>query len=308
MAPRKPVSKGVNQAAAKAIALRKKAPARGVNQAARKATTPKAITKGSTWKAGARKLATAPGAPPAATKPGAATTTPPAVPVPPGGAVAPGTTTGPGAPPNAGDVNAFANSAYSHMTWALNDASLGPVLRQAATEGWDENRLRGAIFATDWFKTHGTAKVAAQIKEQSDSYLVPMDDQTRRNWSMKILTGEVQPAEMNTYLRETAKSMFPQLAGAIDRGLTVRDYAAPYRSIAANTLEVAPESINLADTKWRRALDGMADDKGQRTAMSLFEWEKMLKTDTTYGYDRTKGARTEAAQFASKLQETFGAR
>jgi len=135
---------------------------------------------------------------------------------------------------------------------------------------------------------------------------VPMDDGSRRNFAMKIITGEMQGAEFADYVKEQSKSLFPTLAAAIDRGITVADYATPYRSLAAQTLEVAPESINLSDAKWRRALDGSRDDKGAPMAMSLSEWERTIKNDGQYGWDRTKQARQQAAQFASTLMEKMG--
>lgn len=248
----------------------------------------------------------APVRPPTGTKPTGSATAAPAVPAPPGGAtaapaapVAPATTADPAA------IDATTRNLYGHMIWALDEAELGPLLRQAATEGWDEARMKGALFKTNWFKTHGTAKVAASIKEQADAYLVPLSDQARKQWAFKVITGEVQPTEMGDYLKEQAKSQRPWLAGAIDRGITVRQYADPYVQTAAKMLNLAPEAIDFADPKWSRAIDDVRED-GTRAPMSLADWQNKLRTDSTYGFDFTPQARTEASQFAAKLQETFG--
>lgn len=222
-----------------------------------------------------------------------------------GAAPAPATAAAP-APANGGDL---ARQTYGYMAWALDDAELGPLLTQAATEGWDENRLRGALYATNWFKQHGTAKVASQLKEQADAYLVPMDEASRKAWAMKVTTGEVQPTEYVDYLRTQAKSLFGNnaaLMSAIDRGVTVTEWASPYRAMAANTLELAPESVDLMDARFRRALDGGRDEKGQPMTMSLSDWERTLKTDASYGFDRTKGARQQAAQLASSVLTDWG--
>lgn len=299
MAPprKKPaLSKGVNQAAAKAIPRKRPG---GMAARLRPKPAKKAPARTPAARTAPARTTRAPAAP---ASPGA-TTAPPFGSVASGGGVAP-TTTAP-----AGDIEEQARNTYGYLRWALDDPELGKVLRQAAAEGWDESRLKGAVFATNWFRTHGTHKVATQLKEQVDAYLVPMDDQSRRNFAFKIITGELQPTELNQYLKEQSKSMFPHLAAAIDRGVTVRDYASPYRAIAAQTLELPAEAINLNDPKWRRALDGQVDPKtNERAPMSLAEWEKTLKTDSTYGWDFTKGARAEAAAFIAKLEETFGAR
>jgi hypothetical protein len=196
------------------------------------------------------------------------------------------------------------------MRWVFDVPELASVFTKAVDEGWDENRLRGAVFATDWFKVHGTMKVSNDLKAQADAYLVPMDDQSRRNWALKIITQEVQPAEFTEWAKGQAKSMFahnPELVKALDRGVTVTDYAAPYRAVAAQTLELAPEAIDLNEAKWRRALDGVADEKGQRMSLSLSDWQTTLRTDPTYRYDYTRQAREQSAQFQGQLLKQFGA-
>lgn len=209
------------------------------------------------------------------------------------------------APAAAGSVD-LARQTYPQFEWALNDAELGPLLTKAAAEGWDENRLRGGLWKTNWFRTHGTAKVASQLEDAANDYLMPLSVEARRDWAMKIIRNEVAPTEFTAYLRESAKSAFPTLAAAIDRGITVRQYADPYVQSAARTLELPPESINLMDPKWRRFLDGARDEKGQPMVMSLSEAERTMKTDATYGFDRTKQARQQAAEFAGQLLEKFG--
>lgn len=202
----------------------------------------------------------------------------------------------------------LAANLYAGMAWALRDPELGPVLTKAAQEGWDKNRLRGAVLGTNWFKVNGTAKVAAVLKEKADSYLVPLDETSRREFAFKIITGETQPAQFEDYLRNVAKSSFPTLAPGIDQGYTVAALASPFRTKAAELLETTPDLIDLTQPKFRRVLEGKVDEKGQRVPMAMYEWETLLKTGSEYGYDLTKGARAEASAFAAKLQETFGAR
>lgn len=261
-----------------------------------------------------RGRAAAPVGPPAPAGPRGATT---------GGALSPlasgGTTAGggssaapgfdaPGAPADPAAIDQMARDLYSHMEWALNDGELGPLLRQATAEGWDENRLKGAVFKTNWFRTHGTAKIQSEVRKQADEYLVTLTDDDAKRWSMQIITGEVQPVEFTSWAKEMAKSRYGGLSGAIDRGVTVRQYASQYLADAANVLEVPVESLNLKEAKWMRAIEGEVDPKTkERVPMSRADWERTLKTDSIYGYDFTKGARTEASLFASKLAETFGA-
>lgn len=145
----------------------------------------------------------------------------------------------------------------------------------------------------------------ANVKRAADDYFVPMADVTAREWSKKVLSGEIPEEAFNSYLREQAKSIMPPLAGAIDRGITPSVYADPYRQVAAQTLEINPNEINFTDPRWQRALM-QVDKDGNRTSMSLADWQTTLRSDPAYGFDNTQQARREAAMFAVKLQETFG--
>lgn len=51
------------------------------------------------------------------------------------------------------EIDAYVRKTYGYMAGYLQDPEIGPILRQAATEGWDEARLRGAVSATNWWKT-----------------------------------------------------------------------------------------------------------------------------------------------------------
>lgn len=53
------------------------------------------------------------------------------------------------------------------MATYLDDAELGPILRQAAQEGWDQARLQGRMEQTDWWKrSSDTARQWELLKNQ----------------------------------------------------------------------------------------------------------------------------------------------
>ena len=85
----------------------------------------------------------------------------------------------------------------------------------------------------------------------------------------------------------------------------MRDFARTFVDLAASVLELSGEAIDLFDPKWQRALSTV-DANGARRPMTLYEWRNTMRTDATYGWDRTSGARSEASQFASKIAQTFG--
>lgn len=208
-----------------------------------------------------------------------------------------------------GAVDAEFSKRFAHMQWAWTHPELGPVLREAAEKGYNENELTGRLFQTEWFRVYGTANAVAQLRDTADEYLVKLTDGVAQQYAMQLISKEIQPAQVAAWVKEQAKSRYPTLAAAIDSGVTVKQYANTYVTDAAATLEMNPEAIDLADPKWGRPLEGNADPKtGERVAMNRYDWITMLKSDPVYAplYDRTAQARTGAAQFASQLQQRFG--
>lgn len=66
-------------------------------------------------------------------------------------------------PPNPVDtpeeIDAYVRKTYGYMAGYLDHPEIGAILRQAAVEGWDINRLQGALSATNWWKsTTATAR------------------------------------------------------------------------------------------------------------------------------------------------------
>lgn len=283
------------------------------------------------------------------------------------------------------DVKAQVQADYGYIAGFLDDKEIGPLLLQAAKEGWDTATLEGALYKTKFWKTHSAttrqwdaqvkldpataraqiqqqvatlaaearktgldfkpgrlAQIAlnslrfgwsgkqisnvllaegkyggagkpsqlsasiAQLKEQAAQYLVPLSDQNLQKWAKQIANGELDTTAFEGYLKEQAKSMFPGMGAAIDSGVTVEQYVSPYQQIAAQTLEIPPESVNFLDPKWGKALFQTDTKTGARTSMSLADWQTTLRTDASYGFDKTQQARTTAADLTTQLGEAFG--
>jgi hypothetical protein len=110
-------------------------------------------------------------------------------------------------------------------------------------------------------------------------------------------------------LASQAKGLYaPEVGAAIDRGMTVRQFADPYLSLAAQNLEVGQGSIDLSDPKWNAFLKVPSNDpKAPSRTMTLAEWQAKIRTDQQYGFDKTSTARQSAAQLATQLSQSFGA-
>lgn len=274
---------------------------------------------------------------------------------------------------------------YGYLAGFLDDPEIGPILLQAAKEGWDSSRLNGAVYATRWYKTHaavtrtfdsqskldpatqsrqimaqaddimaqakrsgiildhtalsklawtslrygwsgqqltnaivaqgkmdlsgkspnGALTTADNLKEAAAQYMVPVSQQSLLQWTKQIQAGQMSVQDFNGYLKEQAKSLFPALSGAIDRGVTVEQYADPYRQQAAQTLEVDPQSIDfMHDPKYQKALFQIDPKTKDRTAMSLADWGTYLRGLPEFA--KTAQANQQAAGMASSILKTFG--
>ena len=98
-----------------------------------------------------------------------------------------------------------------------------------------------------------------------------------------------------------AKAAHFQLTPQLDAGLTLAEIFSSYRDVAANTLELAPESISFNDPKFRAAFGGP-----NTPPPNLGEWETMLRMDPKYGFENTKKAKRDAMTLATTIAKTFG--
>lgn len=182
-------------------------------------------------------------------------------------------------------------------------------LVDAVKYGWDANEIRYRMLASVNATSSGGAvgSQAAQIKSMANDYGVPLSDQSVMRFAHQMLSGDMDQQGVQGYLIEQAKSLFPALTSALDQGITVKDYAAPYLQLAQQELDVNPASINLTDPKWMAALNQIDPKTGQRVSMALDSWLAKIRTDPAYGYDSTAKGRQDATTLAAQLQQRFGA-
>ena len=103
------------------------------------------------------------------------------------------------------------------------------------------------------------------------------------------------------FFREQAKILYPNAAGMLDN-MTLTDIAQPYFADAANTLGLSDAQIDIMDPKWTGFLSGGSNGG----VMSRDEWERVLKTDTRYGWDQSTNARQQFADLGDALLGAFG--
>jgi hypothetical protein len=119
-----------------------------------------------------------------------------------------------------------------------------------------------------------------------------------------VLTGTITTQDFQRQQREIAKQRYKHLADLIDQGVTLEDLAGNYKQTAAKLLEVDPNTIDMSQGDYEVALS--FGEEGKKRAMTTGEWEKLLRTDARYGWEKTENAKTEARSLANNLAQAFG--
>lgn len=151
---------------------------------------------------------------------------------------------------------------------------------------------------------YGTAsEIQRQLEDAARSYGLKMDPTM-----LQAKTGEAlsQGERWNEYVsnqsaffRDQAKLMYPGAASLFDT-YTLSQIAEPYLSEAGNLLGLSPAQMDITDPKWSAFL------AGPNGPLSKDEWNRVLKTDPKYGWDRSDKARQEFASIGDELLAAFG--
>jgi hypothetical protein len=159
-----------------------------------------------------------------------------------------------------------------------------------------------------------TGQGGGQIGSYMDQYLktaadygLPLDPQTAWQWAVDTVSLKANPQTFQAYAQSQAMSLYPQWGEQIQNGQTVAQLWAPYQQLAAKTLNVSPDQIQLLDPKYQRAISSVDPKTGQRTPMSAAQWQTTLMADPQYGYQNTPQAKNLATDTASFIGNAFGA-
>jgi len=120
----------------------------------------------------------------------------------------------------------------------------------------------------------------------------------------RTLTGEMTTEDVQRQQREVAKARYGHLSPLIDQGLTLDEISGSFKTAAAQLLEVDPNTIDMSNAQYEVALN--FGEEGKKRVMTNGEWQKLLRTDARYGWDKTENAKREAREWASALRQTFG--
>lgn len=190
---------------------------------------------------------------------------------------------------------------------AVDERRLALLTDLTLRYGWTDTQVARYLAAEFKYDPSGQrAGITQTLKTKVRDYVVPMSDQVLTSWGQAILSGTKSEEDFDLYLRSQAKLMFPGIAGALDDpNLTTRDYLDPYAEVTAKTLGINATDIDWTDPKWMRAVN-QVDDKGNRTVMSVPDWQRTLIADPTFSYDQTANGKAAKADLGRGLLQTLG--
>jgi hypothetical protein len=120
----------------------------------------------------------------------------------------------------------------------------------------------------------------------------------------KVLTGEIGSTDVQRQQRVLAGQKYQHLDSLLEQGLTLQDIAESYQTSAAKLLEVDPNTIDMSAVDYEVALN--FGEEGKKRIMTSGEWDRLLRTESKYGWEKTNNAKQEARGLASSLVQAFG--
>lgn len=177
--------------------------------------------------------------------------------------------------------------------------------------GWDAQDIQRAVAAEADFDPQvdrSRGEVGATVNElisvARDNFLLPFTRRQAAEWSKRILAGEATKGGFETHVRNLAASRYETFADEIGRGITPAALFDSYKQMAAETLEMDSDQIDLVgDPRFSVALETTGQD-GKRRAMSLNEFQRHLRG--LPAWRNTQNARRSVSDLTTSVSRIFG--
>ena len=120
----------------------------------------------------------------------------------------------------------------------------------------------------------------------------------------KVLTGQMLASDYERQQREFAKTRYGHLSNLLDQGMTLESIASAYQTTASRLLERNINDIDMSTGAFEQAVS--FGEEGKKRLMTNSEWEKLLRSDPQYGWERTNNAKDEARALSANIAQAFG--
>jgi hypothetical protein len=183
---------------------------------------------------------------------------------------------------------------------SINFGYEGDILKQKVYE---------QVFQKDDANNYINPTALKRVKESADYIRTqniaksffgnPSDDDIEQ-----VLTGQILPADYERQQRVFAGQRYGHLKDLLDQGMTMKSIAANYKTSAAQLLELDENAIDMSTGAFEQAVS--FGEEGKKRLMTNSEWEKLLRSDPQYGWERTNNAKDEARSLSANIAQAFG--
>ncbi len=145
------------------------------------------------------------------------------------------------------------------------------------------------------------------IRQIQQNYSYAIDNAGLMYWSKEISSGRQTVENFENMVRQQMKSLFPNLAGQFDSGMTFKQIIDPYRQILSKEFDgKSMEDFDfMGDAKWRHVIDYVDEKTGVHRTMSMQELQKYARSQPEWR--NTKNAKDQVSQIGEQLLQSFGA-
>lgn len=162
------------------------------------------------------------------------------------------------------------------------------------------NALKGSDIETVLKSGGKAAQDINSIMAYSNRYGVKLNEQDAMGYVADNLKKGTDVSASKSKLIEISKAQYKNLAPLINENVSLADLTTNYKYQYADTLEVAPDSVDVFDPHIQAALHN--DNK--EGMMSITDFRKTLRQDARWA--NTKNAKEEASNYAYKILNSLG--
>jgi hypothetical protein len=186
------------------------------------------------------------------------------------------------------------------------------ISSQALQFGWTAQQINNAIGSDVRFggqNQTNAATVVQQLQAIAGNYYQSPTSAALQQWAQGVASGTQTVQEFQARMAQDAAVKWAGYAPQIMQGQNMVQLTDSLRSNVAQTLEVAPASINfVTNPAYSKMLDYVApgDKTGVHRVMTQSEADQYVKSTPTFGYQNTQGARDNVAQLAQSITQSFG--
>lgn len=186
----------------------------------------------------------------------------------------------------------------------MDDAAIKALARKVVTDNWSGDQLMDHLLNDPNKITQAGSFTAMtdQVKKMASSQLVRISEETAKDWSRRILSGELELQTVGSILQQQAATEFGWASESLKAGITMSDMLAPARDTVAAELEMSSAQIDLMDPQFRKLVQ-VDNSDGTRRAATLTEAQRNARADSRYA--NTAGSARLSAQTATILRRVF---